>query len=116
KRRRARKLLALLQKQSQERTNRFIGSTVEVLVEGPSEETELLLAGRMSTQAQEIDGHVLINDLGGFDDLKPGDLVDVEITEALPHDVIGRVTGVRSRAAGLVTEVAAPVKEWRTHA
>ena len=29
----------------------------------------------MPTQAQEIDGHVLINDLGDLSDLKPGDIV-----------------------------------------
>jgi ribosomal protein S12 methylthiotransferase len=129
KRRRARKLLELLQRQSHERMSRYVGSTVEVLVEGPSTESELLLAGRMPTQAQEIDGQVLINDLGGFDGLAPGDLVDVEITEALPHDLVGRVTGVRSRAPGqkigqeigMKTAVAgdshsAPVREWRTHA
>jgi hypothetical protein len=51
-----------------------------------------LIAARMPTQAQEIDGHVLINDLGPVSEILPGDLVEVEITEALPHDVIGAVT------------------------
>ena len=68
-----------------------------VMIEGPSEETELLIQGRMPTQAQEIDGHVLINDLGDFTEtqnlnsLKPGMIVQVEITEALPHDLMGRI-------------------------
>jgi hypothetical protein len=56
----------------------------------------------MSTQAQEIDGHVLINDLGSLEDagtqLSPGDLVEVTVTEALPHDLLGRVERVISPA------------------
>lgn len=102
KRRRAKKLIELLQKQSLDRNLNYMGSRVPVLVEGPSEETELLIQGRMPTQAQEIDGHVLINDTAecgiGEVILCPGDLVEVEITEALPHDLIGRAVRILSRA------------------
>lgn len=93
KRKRAKKLIELLQKQSHANMERYVGRRVSVLVEGVSEESELLLQGRMPTQAQEIDGHVLINDVAGdiedAQDLAPGDLIEVEITEALPHDVVG---------------------------
>jgi ribosomal protein S12 methylthiotransferase len=92
KRRRAKELIALLQRNSHARNETFVGTRVLALVEGPSEESELLIAARMPTQAQEIDGHVLINDLGPVSEILPGDLVEVEITEALPHDVIGAVT------------------------
>ncbi|MGZ5228329.1 MAG: 30S ribosomal protein S12 methylthiotransferase RimO, partial [Burkholderiales bacterium] len=93
KRKRAKKLIALLQQQSLERNERFVGEAVRVLIEGPSEETDLLIQGRMPTQAEGIDGHVLINDLGSFEDLElaPGDIVEVEITEAQPIDVLGRM-------------------------
>ena len=93
KRRRSKALISLLQEQSLENHRHYIGKTVQVLVEGPSPESELLIQGRMPTQAAEIDGHVLINDLGDFAENppKPGDLVQVEITEALPHDVLGRI-------------------------
>jgi hypothetical protein len=79
-----------------------VGQKVEVLVEGPSEETELLIQGRMATQAQEIDGHVLINDLNEItgpegSDLKAGDLIEVEITEAMPHSLLGTATRFISR-------------------
>jgi len=98
KRRRAKTLIELLQRQSLENHKKYVGQTVQVLIEGPSEETELLLQGRMSTQAQEIDGHVLINDTSASDEqLRPGDLVEVEITEALPHDLVGSVLRVCSR-------------------
>ncbi len=101
KRRRSKTLIEILQRQSLENHKKYIGQTVQVLIEGPSQETELLLQGRMSTQAQEIDGHVLINDTSEADELgeklRPGDLVEVEISEALPHDLVGRVLRVCSR-------------------
>jgi ribosomal protein S12 methylthiotransferase len=100
KRRRAKALIELLQKQSLENHKKYVGQIVPVLIEGPSEETELLIQGRMSTQAQEIDGHILINDLGSLADaeeLRPGDLIEVEITEALPHDLLGSAVRLLSR-------------------
>ncbi|MEO5971332.1 MAG: 30S ribosomal protein S12 methylthiotransferase RimO [Bdellovibrionia bacterium] len=98
KRRRAKTLIEILQRQSLENHKKYVGQTVQVLIEGPSTETDLLLQGRMSTQAQEIDGHVLINDTSATDEkLSPGDLVEVEISEALPHDLVGRVLRVCSR-------------------
>jgi ribosomal protein S12 methylthiotransferase len=121
KRRRAKILTELLQKQSLVRNEKYVGKTVEVLVEGTSDETDLLLQGRMPTQAQEIDGHVLINDLGDLVDAegKPmiatGDLIEMEITEAQPHDLVGRVVKLISKGrvpaaqAGLTTEN----REWR---
>jgi len=65
----------------------FIGRTVEVLVEGLSEETDLLLQGRTSQQAPDIDGVVLIND----GQAKVGDLVQVKITDSMEYDLIGEI-------------------------
>jgi len=75
---------------SKTRLRRMIGRTVEILLEGESEESELLLQGRMETQAPEIDGHVLINDAGERQ-LMTGQFYDVEITDSLEYDLIGRV-------------------------
>jgi hypothetical protein len=37
----------------------------------------------------------LINDLGESPiSLTPGDLIEVEITEALPHDLVGKMVGM----------------------
>lgn len=94
KRKREKRLLKLLEEQSLKIQQNYLGRRVEVLVEGPCPETDLLIQGRMSTQAPEIDGHVLINDLGAFSGsmpLKPGNLIEVAITEVLPYDFIGRV-------------------------
>ncbi|WP_455242869.1 30S ribosomal protein S12 methylthiotransferase RimO [Petrachloros mirabilis] len=64
-----------------------IGSVCEVLVEGPSEETELLLEGRHEGLAPDIDGVVYIND-GEAD---PGELVKVEISDAATYDLVGHI-------------------------
>jgi ribosomal protein S12 methylthiotransferase len=64
-----------------------VGRTLAVLVDGPSRETDLLLEGRTATQAFEVDGLVLIND----GECHAGELVQVEISEAHPYDLVGRV-------------------------
>jgi ribosomal protein S12 methylthiotransferase len=69
-----------------------VGSTVRVLFEGPSKETDLLWQGRMETQAADIDGCVLINDAPeGFAPTE-GEFVNVLITEAHEYDLVGRIT------------------------
>jgi ribosomal protein S12 methylthiotransferase len=122
KRRRAKTLIEILQRQSLKNHERYVGQTVPVLIEGPSQETELLIQGRMPTQAQEIDGHVLINDLESLSDqesLRPGDLIEVEITEALPHDLLGKAVRMLSRSrtalpASLTTKIPGEWREDRT--
>ena len=47
---------------SKRRNRGIIGEHVKVLLEGTSRDTDLLLEGRMESQAPEIDGSVLIND------------------------------------------------------
>jgi len=73
------------------RNRRLIGTRVEVLLEGKSKESDLLLEGRMSSQAPEIDGSILINDVPESAEPRPGDFVTVEITEAHEYDLLGRI-------------------------
>jgi ribosomal protein S12 methylthiotransferase len=68
----------------------MVGRRVEVLLEGASSESELLLKGRMETQAPDIDGHVLINDTGDVA-VQNGEFYGVEITESMEYDLIGRI-------------------------
>ena len=68
---------------------RLVGRRLEVLVEGVCAESEHLLQGRHRGQAPEIDGRVLIND----GTAPGGALAEVEITDAWPDDVVGRVVG-----------------------
>jgi ribosomal protein S12 methylthiotransferase len=66
----------------------LVGAEVPVLVEGPSPETDLLWAARMSTQAPEIDGVTLINDFEGAEP-RSGEMRTLRITEAHDYDVVG---------------------------
>jgi len=72
---------------SHELNQKLVGQTLEVIVEGFSEETELLLQGRHIGQAPDIDGIVLIND----GEACVGEKKLVEIQQALSYDLIGRI-------------------------
>ena len=64
-----------------------LGLTIPAIVSGPLAEMELLLEGRLQRQAPEIDGRLLIND----GTAPAGSLVEVEITDAHPYDVVGGI-------------------------
>lgn len=72
---------------ARELNQQYLGKTIEVLVEGLHEETELLLQGRHQGQAPDIDGRVIINDGSA----KAGDIVLVEITDVLDYDLVGKI-------------------------
>lgn len=72
---------------SQEWNEKLVGQTLEVIVEGFSEETELLLQGRHIGQAPDIDGVVLIND----GEARVGERMSVEIEQALVYDLVGKL-------------------------
>jgi ribosomal protein S12 methylthiotransferase len=85
-------LLAMQADISAEKMRALVGKRVPVLVDGLSKETDLLLEGRMPTQAPDIDGVVYINDTDDRE-FAAGQIVEVEITEAHTYDVVGRVVG-----------------------
>jgi len=87
KQRRHDTLMELQQKISNAKQKEWIGRTIDVMVEGVSEETELLLQGRHSQQAPDIDGVTYINE----GEAKTGELVKVEVTEAMDYDLVGRI-------------------------
>jgi len=87
KRARFEQVMALQQGISRAHQRAMIGRRVEVLVEGASEETEHLLAGRHALQAPEIDGLTYVNDGVAY----PGEIVTVEVTDASDYDLVGRV-------------------------
>ncbi len=73
-----------------ELNSNYLGKIIPVLIEGEHEETELLIQGRHSGQAPDIDGKVIINDLNGRT-IEIGELVMVEITEVLDYDLVGKI-------------------------
>ena len=80
-------LMQAQQRVSLQKNQAMVGQTQKVLVEGEYEETELLMKGRNQFQGVEIDGVVLINE----GTAQIGQFNTVEITEAHPYDLIGRI-------------------------
>jgi ribosomal protein S12 methylthiotransferase len=76
---------------SKRKKKMLVGTEVEVLLEGMSEETDLLLEGRTAMHAPEIDGKVYVNDVP--DGLVPrvGEFYRCEITESHDYDLVARI-------------------------
>jgi ribosomal protein S12 methylthiotransferase len=73
------------------RKNRSMaGKEYTVLIEGPSEESEFLLQGRLESQAPEIDGVCLIND-SEAGEVQSGEFRTIRITRVLDHDLLGKI-------------------------
>jgi ribosomal protein S12 methylthiotransferase len=92
-RRRHRQLLEAQRPIALESRRRLVGRHLPVLVEGVCEESEHLLQGRHAGQAPEIDGRVLIADSVLETPPATGSFAAVEITEAHPDDVVGKIVG-----------------------
>jgi ribosomal protein S12 methylthiotransferase len=103
KRARFEQIMELQQGISRAHQQAMIGRKVEVLVEGASEETEHLLAGRHAQQAPEIDGLTYVNDGVAY----PGEIVTVEVTDASAYDLVGRVV---AREAGRARKPLPPAR------
>jgi ribosomal protein S12 methylthiotransferase len=82
---RARKLMALQRRIARERNRGLIGREMDVLVEGPSEEHELVMKGRHAGQAPDIDGSVYLSE----GEAHPGEMRRVRITQASDWDLVG---------------------------
>lgn len=99
KERRRRRLMELQSRHSLTRNRRRVGSRARAIVDGVSGETEHLLEARTERQAPSIDGVVLVNDGAA----PAGSFVEVELTEAHPHDLVGRIVSVEDAPALPVT-------------
>jgi ribosomal protein S12 methylthiotransferase len=75
---------------SRQKNLALVGKEFTILVEGPSDESELLLQGRLESQAPEIDGVCLIND-SDVGQVQSGEFRTIRITKALEHDLIGKI-------------------------
>ncbi len=80
-------LLTIQERIATARGETRIGSTMQVMVEGKSEESEFLLEGRHEGLAPEIDGVVYIKEGSA----EVGELATVEVTDAVTYDLVGRI-------------------------
>ncbi len=85
---RRRKHLMQIQKQiSKKKKKALVGKEFELLLEGPSEETDLLWQGRTAMHAPEIDGTVLVNDAPDSIELRAGDFHRCRVTKTHDYDL-----------------------------
>lgn len=105
---RRRKLLALQRRISLARNKKLIGREFPVLVEGPSQETDMLWQARLSTQAPEIDGVCYINDFGPGEP-RVGEMRTIRITEAHDYDLVGELVDLPERSAARQLENPFPI-------
>jgi ribosomal protein S12 methylthiotransferase len=87
KRERYKKLMRAQARVSFRRNRQLVDTVEQVIVEGYSEETELLLKGRSSRQAPDIDGQVYIT----AGNAGIGDIVSLRITDSSDYDLIGEI-------------------------
>jgi ribosomal protein S12 methylthiotransferase len=92
---RSRKLMAMQRRIAREKNRALIGSELDVLVEGASEEHELVMKGRHAGQAPEIDGSVYLSEGQAV----AGEMRRVRITHASDWDLVGDLLGEGAPAA-----------------
>jgi ribosomal protein S12 methylthiotransferase len=89
--RRRKQLMQIQQKISRRAKKALIGKRFDLLLEGTSDETDLLLEGRTAMHAPEIDGKVFVNDVPEGEEVLPGEFYPCEITEAHDYDLVARI-------------------------
>ena len=89
--RRRKRLMAIQRQISAEGKKALVGQQFDLLLEGASEESDLLLEGRTVMHAPEIDGKVFVNDIPENCDAQPGRFYRCEITEAHDYDLVARI-------------------------
>jgi tRNA A37 methylthiotransferase MiaB len=79
-----------LQKRLVAKRNRArIGEHARILIDGPASDHELVVKGRLATQAPDIDASVFLTECDPSD-FKAGEFADVEIVGARQYDLIAR--------------------------
>lgn len=89
KKKRHDKLAKIQQKIALENNKKYIGKTLEVIVEGTHPDSEYLICARFYGQCPDIDGQVIINDTRGIK--SQGQIVKVKITDVMGYDLVGGV-------------------------
>jgi ribosomal protein S12 methylthiotransferase len=83
------RVLTLQRKLARARQRARIGERVRIVVDGPSADHDLVLRGRLMTQAPDIDAAAFLTDCDPSS-YRPGDFVEVEIVGAREYDLVVR--------------------------
>jgi len=89
--RRRKQLMGIQRQISKKKKKALVGQEFDLLLEGTSEETDLLMEGRTAMHAPEIDGKVFVNDFAEDIEPQPGGFYRCQITEAHDYDLVARI-------------------------
>src|SRR6266576_4333249 len=89
--RRRKRLMQIQRGISKKKKRALLGKELDLLLEGTSEESDLLLEGRTPMHAPEIDGKVFVTDLPEGLEPKAGEFYRCQVTEAHDYDLVARI-------------------------
>jgi ribosomal protein S12 methylthiotransferase len=89
--RRRKHLMGIQRQISKKKKKALVGQEFNLLLEGTSEETDLLLEGRTAMHAPEIDGKVFVNDFPEDTEPQPGEFYRCQITEGHDYDLVAKI-------------------------
>jgi ribosomal protein S12 methylthiotransferase len=105
-------LMSIQRKISARKLRGKIGQRLQVMLEGPSKDTDLIWEARLEGMAPEIDGKVYVTEFEGVNDAaelpRQGTLATIEITESKDYDLIGRVVEFEKPSSALRHRQQAP--------
>jgi len=86
--------MAMQKKISARKLRKRVGQRQQVMLEGPSKDTDFIWEARLEGMAPEIDGKVYITEFEGVNDAdqlpQPGTMATAEITESNDYDLIAK--------------------------
>ncbi len=88
---RRKSLMAIQKKISRNKKKLLIGHEFDLLLEGASTESDLLLEGRTAMHAPEIDGKVFVNDYPKGNEPQEGEFYRCRITAAHDYDLVAEI-------------------------
>ena len=83
--------MSIQKKISRAKKKALIGREFDLLLKGPSDESDLLLEGRTAMHAPEIDGKVFVNDYPEGYEPQNGEFYRCRITEAHDYDLVAEI-------------------------
>jgi len=88
---RRKSLMSIQKKVSRAKKKSLVGREFDLLLEGASTESDLLLEGRTAMHAPEIDGKVFVNDYPEGNEPKEGEFYRCRITAAHDYDLVAEI-------------------------
>src|SRR5271170_172139 len=89
--RRRKHLMEIQRHISKKKKNALVGQEFDLLLEGASDETDLLMEGRTAMHAPEIDGKVFVNEFPEETTPRPGEFYRCQIVDAHDYDLVARI-------------------------